>query len=162
MGMSRASVRSNGDVRGVKIDTNTSDVAAWDDTGSTDEGGTDVGDDSTVQVGHDHDVELARAGDQLHGAAYFGWGLVIRHAREQATYVLSTIMSLNSMPEDLYSSATRRKVLRKSPSPSFMMFALWTHVTFLRLFFKAKSKAKREIRSALALVETFKLSTTPG
>jgi len=73
--MSRASVRSNGDVRGVKIDTNTSDVAAWDDTGSTDEGGADVGDDSTVQVGHDHDVELARAGDQLHGTVHFGWGL---------------------------------------------------------------------------------------
>lgn len=32
----------------------------------------------------------------------------------------------------------------------------------LRLFFKAKSKAKREIRSAFARVETFKLSTTPG
>ena len=75
MGVSRASVRSNDDVRGVKFDTNTSDVAAWDDTGSTDEGGTDVRNDSSVQVGHDHDVELARAGDQLHGTVHFGWGL---------------------------------------------------------------------------------------
>lgn len=80
----------------------------------------------------------------------------------QWSYVLSTIMSLNSMPDDLYSSATRRKVLRKRPSPSFMMLALWTHVTFLRLFFNAKSKANRLIRSAFARVETLRLSTTPG
>lgn len=32
----------------------------------------------------------------------------------------------------------------------------------LRLFFNAKSNANREMRSALARVETFKLSTTPG
>ena len=46
------------------------------------------------------------------------------------TYVLSTIMSLKAIPDDLYSSATRRKVLRNKPSPSFMMLALWTQVTF--------------------------------
>lgn len=96
-------------------------------------------------------------------------------------YVLSTIMSLYSIPVSLYSSATRRKVFKKRPSPSFMMFALWTQVTFcngltryytvsarasriltLRLFLSAKSNAKRQMRSALARVETFKLSTTPG
>lgn len=38
-------------------------------------------------------------------------------------------MSLNLMPESLYSSATLRHVLRKSPSPSFMMLALCTQVT---------------------------------
>jgi hypothetical protein len=47
-------------------------------------------------------------------------------------YVLSTIMSLLSMPEDLYSSATRRKVFKKRPSPSFMIFALWIQVTFCK------------------------------
>lgn len=50
------------------------DVAAGDDTGSTDEGGADVGDDVTVQVGHDHDVELLGLGYQLHRAASGGWG----------------------------------------------------------------------------------------
>ena len=50
--------------------------------------------------------------------------------KTRVTHVLSTIMSLHSMPVSLYSSATRRNVLRKRPSPSFMMLALWTQVTF--------------------------------
>lgn len=45
----------------------TAHVAAGDDTGTTNQGGTDVGQDTTVQVRHDHDVELLRAGDGLHG-----------------------------------------------------------------------------------------------
>lgn len=36
----------------------------------------------------------------------------------------------------------------------------WKHT--LRSFLRAKSKAKREMRSALAFVITFRLSTTPG
>lgn len=42
-------------------------VAAGDDTGATNESGTNVGQDTTVKVGHDHDVELLRARDGLHG-----------------------------------------------------------------------------------------------
>lgn len=42
-------------------------VAAGHNTGATDEGSADVGQDATVQVGHDHDVELLGLGDALHG-----------------------------------------------------------------------------------------------
>ena len=42
-------------------------VAAGNDTGTTDESGANVGQDTTVKVGHDHDVELLRSGDSLHG-----------------------------------------------------------------------------------------------
>ena len=45
----------------------TAHVAAGNDTGATDESGSDVGEDTTVQVGHDHDIELLGAGDSLHG-----------------------------------------------------------------------------------------------
>ena len=49
--------------------THPSDVTSGDDSRSTNESGANVRDDSTVQVGHDHDVELARLSDQLHGTA---------------------------------------------------------------------------------------------
>lgn len=42
-------------------------VASRDDTGPTNKTGTDVGEDTSVQVGHDHDVKLLRARDALHG-----------------------------------------------------------------------------------------------
>lgn len=45
----------------------TAHVAAGDDTGAADEGSANVGEDTTVQVGHDHDVKLLGAGDGLHG-----------------------------------------------------------------------------------------------
>jgi hypothetical protein len=41
-------------------------VAAGDDTGSTNKGSTNVGQDTTVQVRHDHDVELLGLGNGLH------------------------------------------------------------------------------------------------
>lgn len=41
-------------------------VAAGDDTRATDKTGTNVGQDTSVQVGHDHDVELLGPGDTLH------------------------------------------------------------------------------------------------
>lgn len=44
----------------------TSHVAARDNTRATDQGSTNVGQNTTVQVGHDHDVKLLRAGDGLH------------------------------------------------------------------------------------------------
>jgi hypothetical protein len=47
--------------------TYTSNVASWDNSGSSDESSANVGDDSAVQVGHDHDVELLGAGNELHG-----------------------------------------------------------------------------------------------
>lgn len=46
------------------------------------------------------------------------------------THVLSTIMLSKAIPELLYSSATALHVFKKRPSPSFMMLALWTQVTF--------------------------------
>jgi len=93
-------------------------------------------------------------------------------------------MSEKVIPESLYSSAIRRQVLRKRPSPSFIMLALWTAVTCysakkglcerlirkqediarltFRLFLIAKSKANRAIRSDLYRVMIFNDSTTPG
>lgn len=41
-------------------------VATRDNTGTTDEGSANVGQDTTVQVGHDHNVELLGAGNSLH------------------------------------------------------------------------------------------------
>jgi hypothetical protein len=41
-------------------------VASGNDTGATDETSADVGEDASVQVGHDHDVELLGARDALH------------------------------------------------------------------------------------------------
>lgn len=45
----------------------TAHVAAGHDTGATNEGSANVGQNATVQVGHDHDVELLGLGDALHG-----------------------------------------------------------------------------------------------
>lgn len=42
-------------------------VAARNNTGTTDKTGTNVGEDTTVQVGHNHDVELLRARNALLG-----------------------------------------------------------------------------------------------
>jgi hypothetical protein len=46
--------------------TDPSDVATGNDAGSAHEGSTDVRDDSTVQVGHNHDIELPGFGNELH------------------------------------------------------------------------------------------------
>ena len=48
-------------------DTHATDVTARHNTRSTDEGSTNVRHNGTVQVGHDHDVELCRASNELHG-----------------------------------------------------------------------------------------------
>ena len=45
----------------------TAHVAAGNDTRATDEGSGDVGENTTVKVGHDHDVELLGLADALHG-----------------------------------------------------------------------------------------------
>ena len=44
----------------------TAHVAAGNNTGATDETGADVGENATVKVGHDHDVELLGTADTLH------------------------------------------------------------------------------------------------
>lgn len=49
-------------------DTHASNVASGNNTRATNKGSANVGDDGTVQVGHDHDVELARTGNKLHGS----------------------------------------------------------------------------------------------
>lgn len=41
-------------------------VAAGDDTGTANQGGADVGQNATVEVGHDHDIKLLGLGDSLH------------------------------------------------------------------------------------------------
>ena len=51
--------------------THTSNVATRDDTRSTDKSSTNVGNNGTVKVRHDHDVKLCWASDQLHGATFF-------------------------------------------------------------------------------------------
>ena len=38
----------------------------WDNTSTTNETGSEVVNDGTVQVGHDHDIELVRVGNELH------------------------------------------------------------------------------------------------
>lgn len=53
----------------MRVQAYRSDVAPWDNAGSSDEGGTNVRNDGTVEVRHDHNVELLGLGDQLHGAA---------------------------------------------------------------------------------------------
>lgn len=45
----------------------TAHVATRNDTGTTNETGTDVGENATVKVRHNHDVELLRTADTLHG-----------------------------------------------------------------------------------------------
>ena len=50
-------------------------------------------------------------------------------------HMLSTIRSSNSMSG--FSSATSRATRSQSPSENFMMFALWTAVTFRRPFRRA-------------------------
>lgn len=45
----------------------TTHVASGHDTGTTDETSSDVGENTSVQVGHDHNVELLGPGDALHG-----------------------------------------------------------------------------------------------
>jgi hypothetical protein len=57
-------------------------VATRDNTGTTDKGGTNVGENATVKVRHDHNVELLRAGDSLHG------GVVDNHVVDLQSRVL--------------------------------------------------------------------------
>lgn len=60
--------------------TYSSNVAPWDDARSTNEGGANVGNDGTIEVGHDHNVKLLRLGDQLHGAIGNGISVKIGEA----------------------------------------------------------------------------------
>ena len=55
-----------------------SDVASWNDTRSTDQSGTNVGNDGTIQVRHDHDIELLGLSDQLHRTEEIGVNAVTR------------------------------------------------------------------------------------
>mmetsp|Transcript_40831 Transcript_40831/g.161739 ORF Transcript_40831/g.161739 Transcript_40831/m.161739 type:complete len:203 (+) Transcript_40831:1404-2012(+) len=75
-------------------------------------------------------------------------------------HVLSTIMLSNSMYG--YLAATSLQHWRKSPSLCFMMLALCTAVTFLRLFLSAYWNAYSAIRIDFSRDMIFKLSTTPG
>lgn len=52
---------------GLKNSDVTAHVAAGHNTGATNQRSANVGQDTTVQVGHDHDVELLGLGDALHG-----------------------------------------------------------------------------------------------
>lgn len=59
-----------GDVSAARLEDSvvSANVATRNDTWTADEGSTDVGDNSAVQIGHDHDVELLRLRYQLHGS----------------------------------------------------------------------------------------------
>jgi len=46
----------------------TTHVATRDDTRSTNKSRSNVGKDTTVEIGHNHNVELLRSGDSLHGS----------------------------------------------------------------------------------------------
>ena len=60
-------------------------------------------------------------------------------------HILSIILSSNSM--SLYPEATLLAASRNKPSECFIMFALWTAVTFFLLFFLAYSNANLTILS---------------
>lgn len=60
-------VETNVSATGLEDGNVTAHVAAGDDTGTTDKSGSDVGEDTTVQVRHDHDVKLLGSADALHG-----------------------------------------------------------------------------------------------
>mmetsp|Transcript_9969 Transcript_9969/g.24915 ORF Transcript_9969/g.24915 Transcript_9969/m.24915 type:complete len:350 (+) Transcript_9969:543-1592(+) len=75
-------------------------------------------------------------------------------------HVLSTIISSYLMVGNL--GATARTALRNMPSPSFMMLALCTAVTFFLLLSSAYSNAYCAMRSDESYVMTLRLSTTPS
>lgn len=157
-------------------------VCAWHQAWTANQTSANVGRDRTVQVGHDHDIELLRFAHQLQYVS------LVRKSREKeqkkkptCIAVLSTIMSLKLIPLAEYVSATLLHVFKKRPSPNFlvtlasvswqgqcqtsimyMILALCTQVTFLRPFLSAKSKANWAMRSVFALVTTLRDSMTPG
>lgn len=57
--------------------------------------------------------------------------LIINYSKFTCMDALSTIISLNLIPELSYSFATSLHTFKNNPSPSFMIFALWIAVTFL-------------------------------
>lgn len=142
-----------GEVVGYEWKTHPTHVASRNDSGSSNESGTDVSNDVSVKVRSNDDVELLGVGDELHGAVdrqkarVRGEGKregqsLDEHKKEETrkereegerdgdTNVLSTIIWSNLIPAASYSLATSAQVRRKRPSPSFMMLALWTQVTF--------------------------------
>lgn len=78
-------------MKGFAQRTYSANVAARNDAGTADKRGADVGNDSTVQVRHHHDIELARLRNKLHRTRRTQPGL---KRNRLSTYVLSTIMSL--------------------------------------------------------------------
>lgn len=64
------------DTYGLEHGVLATNVASGNDTGTSDETSSDVGNNVTVQVGHDHNVELLGLGDKLHG------GVVDNHVVE--------------------------------------------------------------------------------
>jgi len=59
-------VETNVSASGLEDGDITTHVASGNDTGTTDETSSNVGENTSVQVGHDHDVELLGSGDTLH------------------------------------------------------------------------------------------------
>lgn len=66
-GVAALNVLSNVTTSGFENGVVGTEVSTGDETGSTDDGGTDVGQNVTVQVSANNDVELAWLGHQLHG-----------------------------------------------------------------------------------------------
>lgn len=161
-------------------------VATRGDTGTTDEGGTNVCGDGAVQVGlprrsalpslkaiqiqdthHNHNIELLRLRDKLHssvvdnhrlkldtGVAILLLGDSFAGVEEKTVTELHNVSLVDTSDLLLVSQASAKLSKQYKNSAEEIR-------TFL-LFLRAKSKANLAIRSALALVETFKDSTTPG
>ena len=60
-------VKTNVSAAGFENSDITAHVAAGNDTGASNKSGGNVGQNTTVQVGHDHDIELLGSADALHG-----------------------------------------------------------------------------------------------
>lgn len=59
-------IKTNVTATGLKDGDISSHVASRNDSGATDQSSSNVGQDTTIQVGHDHDVKLLRSRDSLH------------------------------------------------------------------------------------------------
>jgi hypothetical protein len=139
----------------------TADVAARDYTRTADESGTDIRYNRAVQIRHDHNVELLRFCNKLHG------GIVHDHIVElDARWPVFLRNTTESVEEKAITElhdvclVDARHFLNDVSTNVLTVMSL--ELRTLRPFLRAKSKAKREMRSALARVDTFKDSTTPG
>jgi hypothetical protein len=85
-------------------------VAARDDTGTTNETSTNVGNNVTVQVRHDHNVELLRTRDKLHSS------VIDNHVVESNTVVFVFLGNIAASAQEQTITEFPMKRIRKSVS----------------------------------------------